>query len=167
MEKIYEIPCTIDKTSFRDFAVFNSFRFRWRWLSLMLFPFFMLVLAVINRNTGSNLLFWIFLVLGLLMPAVYLFQFEVSLRNQIRANKLETPRVFYTVAVSDEKIVVSNQTERQELPWDRLYRAFRYKTYIYIYATQARVFILPCQEEEVWNLFLKNMEKGRAVVKKG
>ena len=87
---------------------------------MMLFPLFMIVLAIINRNTGSNALFWIFLVLGFLMPAAYLFQFEISLRNQIRANRLEQPRVFYTVTVSSETIVVENQTERQELPWDKL-----------------------------------------------
>lgn len=169
MAETFKIPCTIDQKTFRDFAVFNSFRFRWRWLSLMLFPVFMLVLAVINRNTGSNFLFWLFLVLGLLMPAAYLFQFEVSLRNQIRANKLEQPRVFYTVTVCDREIVVENQTERQQLPWDRVYRVFRYRQYIYLYATQARVFIIPCRTEDtaLWEMFRRNMEQGRAVVKKG
>lgn len=168
----FTIPCTIDQKSFRDFAVFNSFRFRWRGLSLMLFPLFMIVLAIINRNTGSNALFWIFLVLGFLMPAAYLFQFEISLRNQIRANHLEQPRVFYTVTVSPKTIVVENQTERQELPWDKLYRVFRYRDYIYIYATPARVFILTCNAGEdefrrLWEMIVQHTEKGRAQVKKG
>ena len=106
------------------------------------------------------------------MPAAYLFQFEISLRNQIRANRLEQPRVFYTVTVSSETIVVENQTERQELPWDKLYRVFRYRDYIYIYATPARVFILTCNAGEdefrrLWEMTVQHTEKGRAQVKKG
>ena len=168
----YTVPCVIDQKSFRDFAVFNSFRFRWRGVSLMLFPLFMIVLAIINRNTGSNAFFWIFLVLGFLMPAAYLFQFDRSLRNQIRVNHLEQPRVFYTVTVSPETIVVENQTERQELPWNKLYRVFRYRNYIYIYATPARVFILTCSAGEdtcnrLWEMIVQHTEKGRAQVKKG
>lgn len=172
MADIFTIPCTIDQKSFRDFAVFNSFRFRWRGLSLLLFPLFMIALAIINRNTGSNTLFWIFLILGFLMPAGYLFRFERSLRNQIRVNHLEQPRVFYTVTVSPETIVVENQTERQELPWDKLYRVFRYRDYIYIYATPARVFILTRNADGdefrgLWEMIVQHTEKGRAQVKKG
>ena len=172
MADTFTIPCRIDQKSFRDFAVFNSFRFRWRGLSLMLFPVFMIVLAIINRNTGSKALFWVFFVLGFLLPAAYLFQFERSLRNQIRVNHLEQPRVFYTVTVSPETIVVENQTERQELPWDKLYRIFRYRDYIYIYATPARVFILTCDAEDekfrrLWEMIVQHIEKGRAQVKKG
>ena len=172
MEKTFRIPCTIDQKTFRDFAVFNSFRFRLRGLTLLLFPFFMLTLAVINRITGSNALFWIFLILGLIMPAFYLFRFEVSLRNQIRVNQLEQPRVFYTVTVSPETIVVENLTERQELPWDKLYRIFRYRDYIFIYATQARVFIVPApagseEAKKIWQVCVDCIEPGRAQVKKG
>ncbi len=133
----------MDARVFTDFSNFNSFRLKNRWLGLTGFPVLMIGLGVINYLTGSTLLFWIFSSLGIILPLGYMIFYRISLRNQIKANQLETPRLVYTVTISKRGVEVVNQKERATVRWKQVYRVFVRKNAVYIYITEGRAFILP------------------------
>ena len=56
--------------------------------------------------------------------------------------------------------------EAQELPWEKLYAAYRVRGSVYLYATPARAFLLPdgqadASPEELWQLLTRHMEAKR------
>ena len=133
----------LDSRVFSDFSNFNAFRLHNRWLSLIFFPVLMIALALVHRATNNETFFWIFLILGILLPVGYLLFYSVSLRQQIRANGLDTPRHAYTVTVSYAGVQVENATEKASYRWDQIYRVYALGSATYIYITRARAFLLP------------------------
>ena len=133
----------MDAEIFRDFAFFNSFLFQRRWISLILFPLVMAGFAVLNLLTGSPFLFRLFLIIALVAPFFYLVYFRISLRNQIKVNNLDQPRLVYTIDFRGSCIELSNQKEKQSLEWNSVHKIYRFKDCFYLYITPSRAFILP------------------------
>ncbi|MEA4932737.1 MAG: YcxB family protein [Lawsonibacter sp.] len=137
------IETRIDKHVFCAFSHFNAFHLHHRWLGLAAFPVIMLALGIVNRYTGSNLLFYLFSVVGILFPVLYLVFYVVSLSHQVRANRLETPRLAYTIALSESGIEVASDTEHAVYPWQQIYRFYVLPGVAYGYITKGRAFLLP------------------------
>ena len=166
--KTFHFSTYIDDEIFRDFAFFNSYLFNGRWISLTLFPLVMAGLGIVNLVTGSSFLFRLFLVLALVIPVLYVFYYRISIHNQIIINNLQDRQLAYTTLFKDKQIEVSNQSEKQPLEWEKIYRIFRYKKYFYLYVTQSRAFILPAEgledstiADEFWDYAQEMAPEGR------
>jgi hypothetical protein len=133
----------IDKDVFLNFAKFNFYHFQHRWLGLILFPLFLTLFAYFNLITGSTTLFFLFLAIGFIVPLGSIAIFRSNLKNQIKANNLEIPRLAYSVLCNSSGIVVSTDSQHANYPWSRIFRIYRTKKYLYIYVTKSKVFILP------------------------
>lgn len=164
----------LDSRVFSDFSNFNAFRLHNRWLSLIFFPVLMIALALVHRATNNETFFWIFLILGILLPVGYLLFYSVSLRQQIRANGLDTPRHAYTVTVSYAGVQVENATEKASYRWDQIYRVYALGNATYIYITRARAFLLPnadlpegCTQTDLLALVRRRLDNIRLFDKRG
>ncbi|SMP58234.1 YcxB family protein [Anoxynatronum buryatiense] len=143
MEKSLVIRTTINAQVFRQFSYFNAFQMNHRGLMLLFFPVFLIILGVIHLNTGSRLFFYAYCGAGLLLPALYLTFYHVSLKRQIRLHGLDTPRVAYTVTLDPHEVQVVNAHETTTFQWHQVYRVFHLDHVSYLYLTKARAFILP------------------------
>ncbi|MFA6508394.1 MAG: YcxB family protein [Treponemataceae bacterium] len=167
-----QIDTTLTPASFTDFSNFNSFSLRRRGLALALFPAAMVGMGIVHRLTGSELLFRVFAGLGIIIPLAYIVFYFIALRGQIKANKLETPRVAYSVAVDESGIAVSTAREQARYPWARIHRAYLTPKYAYLYITPARAFILPYDcvrsgdADELRTLIRGGLEKARVIAVK-
>lgn len=137
------VPSHMNQQVFTNFSNFNSFRLHNRWLGLAGFPVLMIALSVINRETGSDFLFYLFIACGIGLPLLYLLFYFVSLKQQIAANGLQTPRLAYTVTLSPQGVAVQTDKERAKYRWDQLYRVYVLPEATYVYITRARAFLLP------------------------
>jgi hypothetical protein len=142
------VKTQIDDKVFSDFSHFNAFRLHNRWVGFLLFPFLMLGLGVINRVTGSEFLFVLFCLCATLIPTTYLIFYKVSLTRQIELHQLKTPRIAYTVELSESGMLVSTTSEQNFFKWSQIYRVFELDDYTYVYITKARGFILPLKDLE-------------------
>lgn len=138
-----QIDTVLTPSSFTAFSNFNSFSRRGRGWAIALFPAAMTGMGVVHRVTGSQAFFWVFTVLGIALPLAYVGFYRVAVRGQIKAHKLDTPRVVYRVSVDERGISVSNAAENASYPWETLYRAYLRPDCAYLYVTAARAFILP------------------------
>lgn len=168
------VPAHMNEKVFTDFSNFNSFRLHNRWLGLAAFPVLMIGLSIINRMTGSDFLFYLFIAFGIGLPLLYLFFYFVSLRQQIRANNLGTTRLAYTVTVSQDGVEVETETEHAKYRWNQLYRVYVLSEYTYIYMTRARAFLLPhadlpegCTPTDLATLMTRHIVSGRLIDKRG
>lgn len=146
--RIVRVETYVDDKVYRDFSDFVSFSVGRRWISLVAMPVLLIFLGGVNFYTGSKVLGWICVILGILAPLGYLFRYVVSVKNQIQKFELTTPRLFYTVTVSDGGIHVENQTEKVDFNWQQTYRVYERDEYFYIFITKARGFILPVKDME-------------------
>lgn len=167
MNQEFHVHSTIDRNTFSDFSFFNCFRIHNRFISFLAFPVLMLICGYVNLVTGSPFLFWLFTAIGLIFPVGYLFFYRVSLKNQIQRNQLSTPRLAYTVHITADAIHVRSPTEETSFHWDQIYRVYSYKSYIYLYITKARAFILPYKDiedgtaEDLWNCITSHTDPLR------
>lgn len=137
------IQTCIDKHVFCAFSHFNAFRLHYRWLGLAAFPIIMFALGIVNRNTGSDLLFYLFSAVGMLFPVLYLVFYVVSLSHQVRVNRLETPRLAYTITLSESGLAVASDAEHAVYSWQQIYRFYVLPDVAYGYITKGRAFLLP------------------------
>ena len=118
-----------------------------------------------NRLRGTVLL-----AIGLGLPIVYVLMFLIQIGDEVKKLQLKKPRKVYTLVFSNEKITVTNNLVKEDpitLEWQKLPVAFRRKNAIYLYVTRARAFVLPAgqadaSDDELWAMFERNMQKGRA-----
>lgn len=137
------VPSHMNQQVFTDFSNFNSFRLHNRWLGLAGFPVLMIALSVVNRETGSDFLFYLFIACGIGLPLLYLLFYFVSLKQQVKANGLDTPRLAYTVTLSPHGVEVETDKEHAKYRWEQLYRVYVLPEATYVYITRARAFLLP------------------------
>lgn len=157
----------MDAKVFTEFSNFNAFRMNRRWLGLALFPAAMGIFGVVNLMTGSRLLFDLFCIAGVVLPLLYLFFYHISLRKQISAYHLKSPRNAYTVSLSADGVAVSTEKEQTSFRWDQVYRVFELDARTYVYITKARAFLLPHSDlsqatpEQLHQVFLDYLPRVR------
>lgn len=141
------IDVTLDKFTFRRFALFDMLRHRKQWRSPALFALILCasggICFAMGRVEGAALLGTVLIVVGLGLPAVYFLSFFRSLKQQITANDLLRPRKVYTVHVEEDGIRVKNEKEQAQYSWNQIHHAYRDTLAIYLYITPQRAFLLP------------------------
>lgn len=173
-KELIQIQVRMDEKTFRNFALFDTFRRQKRWKKPVIFAAIMLAFSAIcfalNAREGAVMLGTLLLILGVGMPAVYVSMFLTSISASVKAQKL--PRAVYalrltTAADGVEIRSLSNQKEQMTLKWEQLHAAYRVNGCIYLYAVPQKAFLLPdgqadCSPDALWSFLQKRMPKGRA-----
>lgn len=174
--KTITVHVKMDYPILRSFSLFDTFLLRKRWIRPALFGSLFVIFAIIcfaaTTKEQNVLMGSVLLAIGVGMPAVYVGMYLSGVKSQ--AKKLCLPRKAYTVALSRERVTITNDMKKEEdvvLEWTKLPAAFRVRKAVYLYATPTRAFILPdgqadATPDEVWDMIVENMPKGRTTNKK-
>ena len=171
MEKKYRIiiRVSLDEKTFREFAIFDQLVRRRGWMKPAAFLGAFTVLAVIAFISGkqqSGLLGGVLLLAGIGLPAVYLGTFFRQVHEQAVKQKLKPPREVYTVTLEQDGFFVVNKQKSEEhlyLPWTKEgLKAYRKRRCIYLYAGQAKAFLLPdgqadVSDDQVWDFLREHL----------
>lgn len=167
------IHVKLDASTFRHFAMFDTFRLKRGAIRPIVFTLILLAFSVacfVSGKEQSALMGSVLLVVGLGLPLVYFGSFFAQLNGQVKRQKLKPARNAYTLTLSPEGVRVRNDVKTEEelvLGWEQLYAAYRAKNCIYLYATPARAFLLPAgqadaPDDELWAMLAARMPKGKA-----
>ncbi len=161
------IPVNLDKTTFRRFATFNTFRRQQRWRTPVWFMIILLGFSIFiflqTDKPQSGLIGTVLLIVGLGLPAVYFSSFYIMLHENVKKHKL--PRLVYTLTLTDSEVRIHsevNQDEDLTLHWNQLFAAYRVKGAVYLYVLPTRAFLLPdgqadAPDGELWALIEKKL----------
>lgn len=141
----------IDDKIFRKFAVFDNLYRQRRWISPVVFASLMSVFACVcfaMRGSAARavMLGCVLLLIGLGLPAVHIWSFLNSIKSQIKALRLESPRAAYSLQFSSEPdgVMVTNPSgESARYEWGSLHGAYLVDGYTYLYVTSNKAFLLP------------------------
>ena len=168
----------MDYKTLRAFSLFDTFLLKKHWVKPTFFGGAFVIFAIICFAAVDKEQNWllglVMLAIGLGMPAVYVGMFLSQVKAQAKKLRLDPPRRVYTLEISDECIVVTNDIKAEEkvtLEWQKLPAAFRRKDAIYLYVTSNRAFILPdgqadSSADELWAMMQRNLREGRAISKR-
>jgi len=144
-----KIDVMLTAALFRRFTMFDILRRRKMWRSPVIFASILggcaCVCFVMHHVDGAILLGSVLLIVGLGMPTVYFTTFFSSLRKEIKKQNLVTPRLVYTLELTDKPdgIFIKNKKEKATYRWDQVFHVYRDKNATYLFLTAARGFILP------------------------
>ncbi len=169
--KSFEVKVHLNKKIFSRFAWFDAFFRQGRIKLLVGFSAIMFIFALIallfspNETDSTPLVITLFAV-GLLLPLAHLFQFFMSIQNQIKLQKLGKPKHVYTLKLSPGEIEVRNQDESASYPTEKLYNVYIDKDCAYIFIIKQRAFLLPYQDIEngkqaVVDYMTSNVDKNK------
>lgn len=144
------IPVTLDAKTFRRFARFDMLKLRRRWVRPLVFALILIgfaAVALMLRREQSGLLAAVLLTVGLGLPLVYIGTFLSQTNMQAMRQKLDKPRLVYTVSLREEGLRVTgnrkDRAETLELPWDKIYGLYGTRRCLYLYVTAGKAFLLP------------------------
>ena len=172
-DRTITIPVRLDSRTFRRFAIFDAFVVKKHWRGPALFSALLLafaVLALLLRKAQSGLIAAVLLAVGLGLPIIYIGVFLSQVNMQALRNRLTPPRLVYTVTLNSTGISVRNQQKPEETltrSWQELYRAYRRRKCVYLYAAADRAFLLPGGQADVpdaalWDYLAVHLGAGRA-----
>ncbi len=167
----FTIKSMIDAEAFTDFSYFHNFILGNRRGGFIFSTSILVILAFINLFSDCMALFLICIGLAVGIPSSYYLFYKQSLRNQIKANHLETPKEAYTLIIDDKGITATNDTEHAVYLWNDIFRIYRTSKYIYIYIIKNKAFILPLKNLEgitpdsLWKFITNHTEKNRHFLK--
>ncbi len=141
----------IDEKVFWDFSNFNTFGMSLRnWLLAIGFPLFMIAMGIINitvrgkASADSGLVLGLaFIALGIFYPISYYLYYKKTIREQIKKFNLSTPQNFYTCALDENGLSVTSADGKASCTFEKMWRGYAVKEYVYLFATKKRGFILP------------------------
>lgn len=149
MEKSIAVSVTLDTHTFRRFALFDTFVVKKRGRKPILFSLILLAFAAAAlwlRKEQSGMIAAVLLVIGLGLPILYIGVFISQLNMQAERFKLGKGRKVYTVTLENSGVTVHNLQQKEEdlqLSWEGIWRAYRRKDCVYLYASPAKAFLLP------------------------
>lgn len=114
---------------------------------------------------------FVLLLVGLGVPIVYFVNFFTSLKKQVKLQKLNPPRLVYTIqfAETSDFIEISNDKEQVQYQWKDVYHVYYEKDAIYLFITKDRAFLLPLSLlencEEVWSIIEEKLGNERCTRK--
>ncbi len=161
------IECYLDENTFREFTTFDIMKRRKGWKAPVKFAVLLTVPALIayakHSVRGAVLLGTVLLAVGWGMPLIYFLNFHLSVRKAAKDQKLNPPRLVYTVTLTERKdgIHVENGKEKADFLWKNVHRAYRAKNCIYLFITEQRAFLLPVKDDEAWHLILGKLGSDR------
>lgn len=151
MQQSMKIDVMMDENLFRDFVMFDHFQYRKIWKKPLLFAavftvFSLMCFAMRGIREQADLLGVVLLVIGLGLPLVYFGMFFRTVIGQVKNLKLAKPRLFYTVHMTPENILMTAKgAVDQSFPWEGVERAYRAKNAVYLYVAPGSALILPFQ----------------------
>lgn len=165
------VPVRLDKKTFRRFAFFDALRVRHKARRPLIFSLILIafsVAAVLSRREQSGLIAAVLLAVGIGLPLVYFGTFLTQVNLQAEKNRLEKPRLVYTVTLNQEGVHVLGGTRAGESlyrPWKDWAAVFLTRGCIYLYAEPGKAFLLPRGQGDapyarVWQFFREHMPKG-------
>ena len=171
-EKDIVIAVRLDEKTFKRFARFDMLTRRKQWVRPALFSLILIafaVVALLTRKEQSGMIAAVLLAVGLGLPVVYIGTFLSQVNIQAVNNRLNPPRLVYTVRLDKDSLIVENNQKKEEtlcLPWRDVQRAFRGKGCIYVYVTPARAFLLPSGQADapdaaVWDFLCRHMGREK------
>ncbi len=144
-----KIDVVLSEALFRRFTMFDILKRRKMWRSPVIFASILggcaCVCFIMHHVDGAILLGSVLLAVGLGMPCVYFCTFFSSLNKEIKNQKLKTPRLVYTLELTEHSdgIFIRNKTEKASYKWEHVFHAYRDKSATYLFITAQRGFILP------------------------
>ena len=150
----FTVHAKIDGDIFKHFALFDTFVRQRRWRSPAAFVGIMLLFSLIAfSQTGkverAALLGGVLLGVGMLLPAVYIFSFDRSVRTQIKKLGLTKPRHVYTLQLNqNDGVMVLADKQQAAYRWEELFAAYRTNRCIYLYAAPVRAYLIPNEQIE-------------------
>ncbi len=145
----FTIHVKVDGDIFKHFAWFDTFVRQRRWRSPAVFVGIMLLFSFIafsrvGKVEQAALLGSVLLGVGVLLPAVYFFNFNRSVHIQVKKLGLAKPRQVYTLRLSQSGgVAVSADNEQADYRWEALFAAYRTNRSIYLYAAPTRAYLIP------------------------
>ena len=161
MEKSVTINVILDDKIFRDFIVFDNLRRRRIWFLPAVFASIMSAFALacfIMREWAEQavLMGSVLLIIGLGLPAAYIRLFFKSIKIQIKAAGLESPRHVYSLRLSPLGAEALSGGKPDQFEWSGMFGAYRVPGCTYLYVEKNKAFLLPDGQAEeaadVWTL---------------
>ena len=177
MQQSMKIDVMMDENLFRDFVMFDHFKYRKIWKKPLLFAviftvFSLLCFAMRGMREQAELLGIVLLVIGLGLPLVYFGMFFRTVAGQLKNLKLAKPRLFYTVHMTPENILMTAKgAVDQSFLWEGVAHAYRAKDAVYLYVAPGSALILPYQNakggaDTLWKLLTDRLGADRLTVVK-
>lgn len=167
------IAVRLSESHYRQFLIFNVLKRQKLYTSPVIFAsiltFSAIVCFLMHHIEGAVLLGSVLLVVGWGVPVVYLTTFFASLKKQVAMQKLNPPRLVYTLHFEEDSEVfeISNDKERARYRWRDVFHAYYETDSIYLFITKDKAFLLPLalldSTDEVWNLIVANLGNGRCI----
>lgn len=175
MQHSLKINVTMDEKTFRDFMLFDSFRYRKLWKRPLFFAaaftvFAALCFAMRGTREQADLLGTVLLVVGLGLPLVYFGMFFRAVADQVKRLALKKPRLFYTILLSETGIQMSAKgAADQSFTWEGVERAYRTDEVVYLYVAPGSAVVLPFRDVKagggaLWDFLRAHMGEGRLTV---
>lgn len=159
MVEQYCIRSKITPEVFREFALFDTFRRQKRYQRPALFALIMILFAAIcfaqaGRREHAVLLGGVLLTVGILLPAVYILSFLLSVRKKARQVGMAKGPA-YIVELSASGVTATAGKQRGTYKWEEMVFAYRLKRSICLYVSASQAYILPVGkdgDDGLWSL---------------
>ena len=159
--------------TFTKFSRINAYKKNKIWKNPLLFMIIMLAFATVcyinvGKREGALLLGIVLTIVGLLLPVVYIFQFENSIKKQSKIMRLEKGREAYALILSDDGVMIKSGADAkrdvmQKCTWDDFKEVWRKDNDMYLYANKGNAYILADQKEEVWDALTSHIKNIHVV----
>ena len=170
MTERIDIRVRLDAGAFRRYCAFDAFRRRRRWFAPLLAATLLITLSlsgllgVISLSAAAA---GLLMGLGLAVPLLAFGLYFIQIEAQIARQQLKDCPAVYSLRLSPAGVRVTNERKREdpvELPWDRLWAAFRRRDCVYLYVNPERALILPDGQanippEELWRFLCRYMKE--------
>lgn len=169
MEQSFRVRSKITPETFREFAVFDTFRRQKRYKGPLLFALIMTGFAVIcftqvGRREQAGMLGGLLLTVGIWLPAVYILNFLYSVNKKAKQLERVGNKAAYTVELSGEGVTVTAGGERTDYDWDGIECVYRLKRCVCLYVTANRAYILPAGDkgdDDIWVLVCRSASENK------
>ncbi|MDE7035349.1 MAG: YcxB family protein [Eubacteriales bacterium] len=174
MQNSYKIDVIMDGAVFRDFLLFDSFKYRKLWkrplfFAVMFVIFSLLCFAMQGIREQAALLGTVLLVIGLGLPLIYFMMFFRTVADQVKRLKLDKPRLFYTILLTDAEdgiIMSARNAEDRRFRWADAERAYRSGDVVYLYVSQGSAVVLPFKDvkgggDALWKYLGERLGEGK------
>ncbi len=169
MDKVIHIAVHLDTKTFRKFARFNSLKLQKRWRRPVIFALILIAFSMVALFSGreeAGLISSVLLMVGIGLPLVYFGTFFSQVNTQAALQKLEKKPLVYYLAMDDSEVRIRNARKKEDdvhLPWTELYKAWRVKGCVYLYATPQKAFLIPdscadVSDDELWIFISEKMD---------
>lgn len=174
LQKSFRIDVMMDDKTFRDFMLFDCFRYRKVWKRPVFFAvaftvFAALCFAMRSTREQADLLGTVLLKIGLGLPLVYFALFFRTIADQVKRLGLSKPRLFYTIQLTDasDGIQMSAKGAKdQTFTWEKAERAYRTDDVVYFYVAPGSAVVLPLRDvkqggEKLWEFLRAQLGEAR------